>query len=451
MQLATHAEFDHDLTFWNDMTSSLDLSPISDTTSPVFGATPPCLMESLGMPELRMDTSADEEASSLLNIAEEIGGLFNEDLTTGARDLFNFNSPLNTPDCDVTGELQLCARAPVSVSAASAETNKTLQAVADLDIDELLRSVNDDVISQFPVSPPNTCMRVEEINYSEALMATSDDDSNARLPSLSEEDVRLSFDDVTVVDEMSPSSDAIADVDYFEVFKDLSKEIEQEFGFNFESNISNAPLTDDVTPPPNSTSVTSPFSTIELSGLTDLLDSPLVPQESAPASVTTRKRGYCDVSETAIDSVRADHDYVSRDALSHPRTKKRRVSVGRGEPVCVEVAEDCEALVQSNNITSNVEQQDHIFKKPLPVVASTQALKSTRAPSTEPSTYREKRDKNNVASQRSRRMRKEKFLEMDEQVVALETQNQAMREKIVKMEALAKAMREALVSKISGK
>lgn len=162
--------------------------------------------------------------------------------------------------------------------------------------------------------------------------------------------------------------------------------------------------------------------------------------------------------------MRADHDYVSHDTVNRLRTKKRRASAEKEETatithVCVESTQNSGALVQSSNITSNSacsttttdHQQDNIFKKPLPVTKSTHALKSACAPRAEPSTYREKRDKNNVASQRSRRMRKEKFVQMDEQVVVLETQNEAMRAKIEKMEALAKAMREALVAKISGK
>lgn len=63
--------------------------------------------------------------------------------------------------------------------------------------------------------------------------------------------------------------------------------------------------------------------------------------------------------------------------------------------------------------------------------------------------YRMRRDKNNVASRRSRQTRKQKFIEMEDQCDILEKENEEMREQIVKMEELAKLMKQHLISKIA--
>ena len=144
------------------------------------------------------------------------------DLSTGAGAFLDFDSPLNTPD--VIGELQLCAHAPVSASAASAEVTSNLDDDNYLDIDKLLRDVSDDVIGQFPLCDSNLC----KSPMSCETHVTHSDDVSAHLPSFSDDSVRLSFDDVNVDDVTSPVDGLTsADVDYFEVFTDLSKEIEQ--------------------------------------------------------------------------------------------------------------------------------------------------------------------------------------------------------------------------------
>lgn len=63
--------------------------------------------------------------------------------------------------------------------------------------------------------------------------------------------------------------------------------------------------------------------------------------------------------------------------------------------------------------------------------------------------YLERRRKNNIASKRSREMRKNKFLTMDEQAAELEKANDELRQKIEQLESLTKKMKEALVAKLS--
>jgi hypothetical protein len=61
----------------------------------------------------------------------------------------------------------------------------------------------------------------------------------------------------------------------------------------------------------------------------------------------------------------------------------------------------------------------------------------------------ERRKKNNVASKRSREIRKNKYVEMDEQAVELEKANEELRKKIEQLERLTLAMKDALVAKLS--
>lgn len=63
--------------------------------------------------------------------------------------------------------------------------------------------------------------------------------------------------------------------------------------------------------------------------------------------------------------------------------------------------------------------------------------------------YLERRRKNNIASKRSREIRKNKFLSMDEEAAELEKANAELREKIEQLESLTKRMKEALVAKLS--
>jgi hypothetical protein len=65
------------------------------------------------------------------------------------------------------------------------------------------------------------------------------------------------------------------------------------------------------------------------------------------------------------------------------------------------------------------------------------------------SKYLERRKKNNIASKRSREIRKNKFVEMDEQSSRLERANEELRARIEQLESLTKKMKEALVARLS--
>jgi len=65
------------------------------------------------------------------------------------------------------------------------------------------------------------------------------------------------------------------------------------------------------------------------------------------------------------------------------------------------------------------------------------------------SKYLERRKKNNIASKRSREIRKNKFVEMDEHSARLERSNAELKARIEQLESLTKKMKEALVAKLS--
>jgi len=63
--------------------------------------------------------------------------------------------------------------------------------------------------------------------------------------------------------------------------------------------------------------------------------------------------------------------------------------------------------------------------------------------------YRKRRQKNNVASKKSRYNRKQKFIQMEEQANQLESENQILREKVAELEKLTKEMKDTLVKKLA--
>ena len=80
------------------------------------------------------------------------------------------------------------------------------------------------------------------------------------------------------------------------------------------------------------------------------------------------------------------------------------------------------------------------------------AFKSTaKAPTRTRQTYRERRDKNNVASRRCRANRKSKFSLMEEQVSTLENDNEHLKKKIAELQKIAELSRKCLVEALSKK
>jgi hypothetical protein len=102
--------------------------------------------------------------------------------------------------------------------------------------------------------------------------------------------------------------------------------------------------------------------------------------------------------------------------------------------------------VMSNDDEENDEEEDGDTS-----VCGSSFFGSVRSldPVTKRIKYLERRKKNNVASKRSREIRKTKFMEMDDQAAVLEKANEELRGKIEQLERLTVAMKEALVAKLS--
>lgn len=102
---------------------------------------------------------------------------------------------------------------------------------------------------------------------------------------------------------------------------------------------------------------------------------------------------------------------------------------------------------------------DYVCKKPrlteVVVESVTEAEPSTstaskmmRSPAQK---YRERREKNNIASKRSRETRKMKFKDMELEAVRLVEENENLKVKIVELEKMAKEMKTVLIQKLANK
>ncbi|ESO90172.1 hypothetical protein LOTGIDRAFT_233964 [Lottia gigantea] len=102
----------------------------------------------------------------------------------------------------------------------------------------------------------------------------------------------------------------------------------------------------------------------------------------------------------------------------------------------------------------NPTSPDHDYSTKRPRLTSSL---ETESPNNQPSTstrvdkYKVRREKNNIASKRSREIRKNKFSEMEEKAQKFEVENEAMRDRIIVLEALAKEMKATLVARLAGK
>lgn len=124
-----------------------------------------------------------------------------------------------------------------------------------------------------------------------------------------------------------------------------------------------------------------------------------------------------------------DHDYVA---------KRPRMSTLLEEgPASVEVAAEEEE-----------EEEESVFlpppSSPCPSTSQTTAVPLENK-------YRNRREKNNIASKRSREMRKMKFVNMEVEAERLQADNVRLEARIVELERLAKQMKEILVAKMAGK
>lgn len=117
-----------------------------------------------------------------------------------------------------------------------------------------------------------------------------------------------------------------------------------------------------------------------------------------------------------------DHDYIA---------KRPRMS-SLSEETCIEDVEETQSPYQ--------------HPSPLPSSSSNETTSEIVEDK-----YRVRREKNNIASKRSREIRKRKFVDMEQEAERLEEENKRLEVRIVELEKLAKQMKEILVAKMAGK
>lgn len=88
---------------------------------------------------------------------------------------------------------------------------------------------------------------------------------------------------------------------------------------------------------------------------------------------------------------------------------------------------------------------------PPPAPSPTPSTSFTFAEPVEDNKVRHRREKNNIASKRSREIRKQKFVGMESEADRLIVENEHLEKRVAQLEKLAKKMREILVAKMAGK
>ncbi|XP_041371420.1 cell death specification protein 2-like [Gigantopelta aegis] len=123
------------------------------------------------------------------------------------------------------------------------------------------------------------------------------------------------------------------------------------------------------------------------------------------------------------------------------------------DEVVMETTSDHDYVSKRLRLSSPSESSDDYAGSVKMEPASTVAMetKAFTVPVTPEMKYRQRRNKNNVASRRSRETRKQKYSEMDVVAEQLKVDNEKLKVRIVELEKLAKEMKNILVSKLVGK
>lgn len=97
------------------------------------------------------------------------------------------------------------------------------------------------------------------------------------------------------------------------------------------------------------------------------------------------------------------------------------------------------------DLCTNADDPAETEEPPAKRVCNSQSSTRTRQ------TYRERRDKNNVASRRSRSRRRNKFTDMEDRAEDLESENEHLRKKIEELTQIAEESRECLIKVLQNK
>ena len=154
--------------------------------------------------------------------------------------------------------------------------------------------------------------------------------------------------------------------------------------------------------------------------------------------------------------------------VSQPAAGKKRTAEEAFDPAGL-----CSDVTATSPTTSNPDHDDYTAKRPRVATADSTvenaefARPSTSASPTPScsdvaddktdvtnanpvvSKYIERRNKNNIASRRSRQTRKQKFQDMEVQAEQLEKANEKLQQQVAELEKLTKIMKDILVQKLA--
>jgi hypothetical protein len=167
-------------------------------------------------------------------------------------------------------------------------------------------------------------------------------------------------------------------------------------------------------------------------------------------------------TEDIIENVRENIQLLPAEISSNESSFELHNTHERPVDQCAEIAVLEEIIPPSNSTPDHsysmvgMTATKRKFSETVPTVTSSSvlgdisALTENRCDIIKRTKYLERRRKNNIASRRSREIRKNKFEEMDREAEILEMANEALRQKIELLESLTIRMKDALISKLSG-
>lgn len=130
-----------------------------------------------------------------------------------------------------------------------------------------------------------------------------------------------------------------------------------------------------------------------------------------------------------------DHDYTA---------KRPRMSAVTEEPSSVE------HITVDKVFLSTILSCPALSPAPAPTPSPAPSTSEAAEEHSMEDKYRNRREKNNIASKRSREIRKRKFVDMEQEAEQLIIRNAQLEKHVVKLEQMAKKMKEILVAKMAG-
>lgn len=168
-------------------------------------------------------------------------------------------------------------------------------------------------------------------------------------------------------------------------------------------------------------------------------------------SVAAMDKEQAVFATTAVDSTTVDLDSTLEASLEvvsqEVEVEMEGVVMEAAEPVVVMPSRKRKQQEVVSSIPTNTDHDDYILKDKRARLPSDSAVVPNSPTKIEK--YVQRRQKNNVASKRSRETRKQKFTDMEDRANELEAHNQELSLKAEQLEKLAKKMKDILVQRLA--